>query len=72
MMLQPKYVSRIPCKVPQLIVQQDGTVTYFAKNEPLEIRIPMNMLLYFKLAHIMLCFMNNILVVLRIDEQQPQ
>ncbi|CAI6357524.1 unnamed protein product [Macrosiphum euphorbiae] len=28
MMLQPKYISRIPCKVPEVVVQQDGTVIY--------------------------------------------
>ncbi|XP_027842141.1 SANT and BTB domain regulator of class switch recombination-like isoform X2 [Aphis gossypii] len=38
MMLQPKYVSQIPCKVPEFIVQQDGTVTYVhAKCEKLDL-----------------------------------
>ncbi|XP_025191196.1 uncharacterized protein KIAA1841 homolog [Melanaphis sacchari] len=28
MMLKPEYVSRIPCKMREVVVQQDGTVTY--------------------------------------------
>ncbi|XP_060855881.1 SANT and BTB domain regulator of class switch recombination-like [Metopolophium dirhodum] len=38
MMLQPKYISRIPCKVPEFVVQQDGTVIYVhSKCEKLDL-----------------------------------
>ncbi|XP_026819401.1 uncharacterized protein KIAA1841 homolog [Rhopalosiphum maidis] len=38
LMLWPKYVSQIPCKVPEFIVEQDGTVTYIhTKCEKLDL-----------------------------------